>query len=40
MKESILTLERLYGAGGGFLSSHPSNPRRIEQIEAAIAAHR
>ncbi len=39
MKESILTLERLYGSGGGFLSSHPSNPRRIEQIEAAIARH-
>lgn len=40
MKESILILERLYGAGGGFLSSHPSNPRRIEQIEAAIAGHK
>lgn len=39
MKDSILTLERLYGAGGGFLSSHPSNPRRIAQIDAAIAAH-
>ncbi|MHB1400718.1 MAG: M48 family metalloprotease [Trichloromonadaceae bacterium] len=37
MKESILTLERRFGSGGGFLSSHPSNPRRIEQIEAAIA---
>jgi len=40
MKESILTLERLYGGGGGFLSSHPSNPRRIEQIEATIAGHK
>lgn len=40
MKDSILTLERRYDAGGGFLSSHPSNPRRIEQIEAAIAGHR
>lgn len=39
MKESILTLERRFGSGGGFLSSHPSNPRRIEQIEAAIARH-
>ncbi|OHB25879.1 MAG: peptidase [Desulfuromonadaceae bacterium GWC2_58_13] len=37
MKTSIQTLEGLYGAGGGFLSSHPSNPKRIEQIDAAIA---
>jgi putative metalloprotease len=37
MKASILTLEGLYGAGGGFLSSHPSNPERIEHIDAAIA---
>jgi len=37
MKAAILTLEGLYGAGGGFLSSHPSNPKRIEQIDVAIA---
>ncbi len=37
MKASILTLEGLYGSGGGFLSSHPSNPKRIEQIDIAIA---
>jgi putative metalloprotease len=37
MKASILTLEGLYGAGGGFLSSHPSNPRRLEKIDSAIA---
>lgn len=37
MKRSIKTLERLHGAGGGFLSSHPSNPKRIEQIEVVIA---
>ncbi len=37
MKASILTLEGLYGAGGGFLSSHPSNPKRIEQIDLAIS---
>jgi len=36
MKNSILTLEGLYGAGGGFLSSRPSNPKRIEKIDAAI----
>jgi metalloprotease len=39
MKAAIQTLEGLYGAGGGFLSSHPSNPKRIEQIDAAIAKH-
>jgi putative metalloprotease len=37
MKAAILTLEGLYGAGGGFLSSHPSNPTRIEQIDVAIS---
>ncbi len=37
MKASILTLEGLYGVGGGFLSSHPSNPKRIEQIDLAIS---
>lgn len=37
MRRSIETLETLHGAGGGFLSSHPSNPKRIEQIEQAIA---
>jgi putative metalloprotease len=37
MKAAIQTLEGLYGEGGGFLSSHPSNPRRIEQIDAAIS---
>jgi putative metalloprotease len=37
MKEAIQTIEGIHGAGGGFLSSHPSNPRRIEQIDAAIA---
>ena len=37
MKRAIRTLEGLHGAGGGFFSSHPSNPKRIERIEAAIA---
>lgn len=36
MKRAIETLEKLHGSGGGFLSSHPSNPKRIEQIEKAI----
>ena len=36
MKRSIETLQEKYGSGGGFLSSHPSNPQRIEQIEEAI----
>ncbi|WP_303721054.1 M48 family metallopeptidase [Malonomonas rubra] len=37
MKAAIQTLESLYGEGGGFLSSHPSNPKRIKNIDAAIA---
>ncbi len=37
MKAAIQTLEGLHSGGGGFLSSHPSNPKRIEQIDAAIA---
>lgn len=37
MKRSIQTLENMAGGGGGFLSSHPSNAKRIENIEANIA---
>lgn len=37
MKRAIETLQSKYGDGGGFISSHPSNPKRIENIEAAIA---
>lgn len=37
MQLAIQTLEKLHGAGGGFLSSHPSNPKRIENIAAEIA---
>lgn len=37
MKRSIETLQALYGSGGGFISSHPSNPKRIKNIEAVIA---
>lgn len=40
MRRAIKTLENLYGAGGGFLSSHPSNPKRIEQIEKEVSALR
>ena len=36
MKRAIETLQAKYGSGGGFLSSHPSNPKRIATIEAAI----
>ena len=39
MKRAIQTLEKLHGAGGGFLSSHPSNPERIEQIDELIAKY-
>lgn len=38
MKEAILRLEEKYGSGGGFLSSHPSNPKRLEKIQQAIDA--
>lgn len=40
MKRAIQTLQELHGPGGGFLSSHPSNPDRIKQIDKAIAALR
>ncbi len=36
MKRAIETLQAKYGSGGGFMSSHPSNPKRIKNIEAAI----
>lgn len=36
MKRAIETLQNRYGSGGGFLSSHPSNPKRIEHIEEVI----
>ncbi|MDY0190328.1 MAG: M48 family metalloprotease [Desulfuromonas sp.] len=37
MKRAIQTLESLSSSSGGFLSSHPSNPKRIEQIDIEIA---
>ncbi len=36
MKRAIETLQAKFGAGGDFLSSHPSNEQRIEGIERAI----
>ncbi len=36
MTRSIKTLQAKYGSGGGFLSSHPSNPQRIDNLEKAI----
>ncbi len=36
MKRAIETLQANYGSGGGFLSSHPSNEKRIANIVAAI----
>lgn len=36
MKRAIETLQSKYGSGGGFLSSHPSNDKRVEKIQAAI----
>jgi len=38
MRRAIETLERLHGSSGGFLSSHPSNPKRIDEIDKVIAA--
>jgi len=37
MQRAIETLEKQGGAGGGFLSSHPSNQKRLETIRAEIA---
>jgi len=37
MQRSIETLQSQGGSGGGFLSSHPSNQKRIDTIRAEIA---
>lgn len=37
MTRSIQTLKAKFGAGGGFMSSHPSNDERIANLETAIA---
>ncbi|WP_261843044.1 M48 family metallopeptidase [Aliamphritea ceti] len=37
MTRSIKTLQAKYGSGGGFLSSHPSNPQRIHNLEKTIS---
>jgi len=37
MQRSIETLQRQGGSGGGFLSSHPTNQKRIDTIKAEIA---
>ena len=36
MKRAIETLQSKHGSGGGFLSSHPSNPERIKNIESRL----
>ena len=36
MKRSIETLQQGGGSGGSFLSSHPSNRQRIDQIQSVI----
>ncbi len=33
MKSSIVKLQKRFGSGGGFLSSHPSNSKRIANIQ-------
>lgn len=37
MQRAIETLRDKFGSGGGFLSSHPANDKRIANIRAAIA---
>lgn len=39
MLRTVETLEELSGSGGGFLSSHPSNSARKEEIRKAIASN-
>lgn len=36
MKRAIETLRDKFGTGGGFLTTHPSNDKRIANIQAAI----
>ena len=36
MKRAIETLEKMFGSGGGFLSSHPSNKDRKANLQNAI----
>ncbi len=36
MARSIATLQSKYGRGGGFLSSHPSNPKRLENLQKSL----
>lgn len=36
MKRAIETLRDQFGSGGGFLSTHPANDKRIANIQAAI----
>ena len=37
MKEAIEVLQAKYGDGGGMLSSHPSNPKRIKSLNKEIS---
>lgn len=36
MRRAIITLQEKAGGGGGFLSTHPSNARRLEAIDTAL----
>jgi putative metalloprotease len=36
IKRAIETLRDKFGSGGGFLSTHPANAKRIANIQAAI----
>lgn len=35
MMRAITTLQAKYGNGGGFLSTHPSNPKRLENLKTS-----
>jgi putative metalloprotease len=37
MNRSIQTLKAKFGTGGGFMSSHPSNDKRIANLKKTIA---
>lgn len=37
MKGAIEVLQEAYGDGGGMMSSHPSNPKRIKRLDKSVA---
>lgn len=39
MLGAIRVLQKAYGDGGGMLSSHPSNSKRIKKLERVMAKY-